>query len=201
MPIFFVMVMMPVEFMHAVFGNEYTIGATVLVFLSIAQFVNVGTGPVGNLLVMTGNQKIWFKISLTAFLLSIICNIIFIPRYGIEGAAVSTLISISILFLLGLIAVKKYLHIWPYDWRYYKGAIAGVAAIFALVLVNLMNIQGVEIKLVFAVIISFGVFGGVLYFIGLDKEDVQVIEFIKGRFLKIQDSNNDIKINEQSYEE
>ncbi len=49
--------------------------------------------------------------------LNIILNFIFIPKLGIKGAALSTLISLSLFNVLKLFFIKKYMKYWPFSWR------------------------------------------------------------------------------------
>ena len=78
------------------FGTEFTQGHTILTVLSIGQLVNAFTGSVALLLIMTGNDK-YTAIAVSASgVLNIILNAILIPRWGSEGAAISTAISMII---------------------------------------------------------------------------------------------------------
>ena len=69
------------------FGEEFKNGYLSLLILIVGQLVNALSGSVGYIMVMTGKQKqasIVFAISAA---LNIIMNLIFIPIFGIAGAA------------------------------------------------------------------------------------------------------------------
>ena len=76
------------------FGEEFKNGYLSLLILIVGQLVNALSGSVGYIMVMTGKQKqasIVFAISAA---LNIIMNLIFIPIFGIAGAAAVTAASL-----------------------------------------------------------------------------------------------------------
>ena len=72
--------------------GEFIIGKNVLILLVISQFITSCSGSVGYILQMTGKQNISIHYIFSA-LLNIILNFIFVPKYGITGAAISSLLS------------------------------------------------------------------------------------------------------------
>lgn len=76
-------------------GFEAYYGA--LVFLAIAQFVNVAVGPAGAMLMYSGFVRLRNRIAIFAFVLNVVLNYILILKWGGGGAAIAT--SLSIVFL------------------------------------------------------------------------------------------------------
>ena len=181
-PFFIVLCFLPQEFMIAIFGPAYVSGWIPLLLLAATQVVNVGTGAVGFILIMTGHQNDWFTISGIIMLFSVIINILLIPRYGMNGAAVASAISVSLIYIVGLFRIRKSLHLWPYDLRYLKGI--GAAAITSLVIFAISWWFGRSSPLLLvsiSAIISYIVFGLMLLTFGLDREDWQFIKVISQR--------------------
>lgn len=77
-----------------IFGNEFVLGNKALTILSIAQLFNCAMGSVGLLLIMTGHQRQAAIGVVISAVLNVIFNALFIPIWGIEGAAIATGISI-----------------------------------------------------------------------------------------------------------
>ena len=75
------------------FGETFTVGHKALIILGIGALCNVFSGSVGFLMSMTGHQIQSAYIFGIACLLNILLNILLIPTFGIEGAAVATCIS------------------------------------------------------------------------------------------------------------
>ena len=58
-----------------------------LLILTAGQFINIMTGPVGNILIMGGNERVLQNITIYISCLGLIGYFILIPLYGITGAA------------------------------------------------------------------------------------------------------------------
>jgi O-antigen/teichoic acid export membrane protein len=89
------------------FGEEFTVGYSVLVILLVGQSVNVGAGAVGLFLDMTGHEKVFRNIVVFAGGLNILLNMILIPRYHMNGAAVASMVSIIMWNVLASRYIKK----------------------------------------------------------------------------------------------
>jgi O-antigen/teichoic acid export membrane protein len=74
----------------SLFGPDFTPGAPALAILAVGQFVNVATGSVGYLLIMTGHEKIVRNNAIVSTVLYVILQAVLVPRYGIIGAALAT---------------------------------------------------------------------------------------------------------------
>lgn len=98
LPFFIIGVFMPQPLLR-IFGDGYLEAAPVLRILLVGQFINAMTGPIAFLLLMTGYEKAYAKAIGAAALLSIIANLVVIPRWGIIGAACVTAATIAILNL------------------------------------------------------------------------------------------------------
>ncbi len=73
-----------------IFGREFVRGENVLIILGCAQLVNLVVGSVGLILNMTGHERSAFRAMLMAVVLNAGLNLVLIPSYGIEGAAIAT---------------------------------------------------------------------------------------------------------------
>jgi O-antigen/teichoic acid export membrane protein len=82
------------------FGPEFVAGAPLLVILALGQFVNVATGSVGYLLMMTGHEKLMRNSVAIAAALNLVLNLVLVPIAGTLGAAIATAISLATLNLV-----------------------------------------------------------------------------------------------------
>ncbi len=76
-----------------VFGREFSPGTSVLIILSIGQFINALCGSVGYIMQMTDHQKLFQHVIFVAAIINIIMNYFLIPVYGINGAAFASIAS------------------------------------------------------------------------------------------------------------
>jgi len=96
-------------YLLSIFGNDFTAGYYALIMLAIGQLINSMAGSVGYLLNMTGYQKVFNKIVLCGAVSNVILNILLIPKYGINGAAFASMLSIIFWNITASIYSKKYL--------------------------------------------------------------------------------------------
>ena len=89
------------------FSVIFKLGVSALIFLSVGKLISSLCGSVGNLLQMTGNQVIFMKCLLCGAIINIILNLLLIPSYGINGAAISSMVSLSSWNILMVYFVKR----------------------------------------------------------------------------------------------
>jgi O-antigen/teichoic acid export membrane protein len=109
-PMLLVLLAFP-EFVLGLFGASFEKGALPLRILAGGQLVNVATGLVGSLLVMTGHEKYIRNNIMVCALLNLAGNLILVPAYGAAGAAASTAFSLGFMNLVSWLLVLKKLRV------------------------------------------------------------------------------------------
>jgi O-antigen/teichoic acid export membrane protein len=95
----------------SLFGAEFQQGYTTLFILSIGMTLNAASGSVGVILLMTGYER-YTAVSVGASAgLSILLNAVFIPLWGVEGAALATATTMVVRNVAQALWVYKKLHI------------------------------------------------------------------------------------------
>ncbi len=175
-PIFLAIAFAGRSILVGVFGAPFAGGEVPLVILCVGQLVNVGTGAVGLLLIMTGRQKLWLRISMAALMGNILLNLSLIPILGMTGAALATSVSVGLMFVIALIQAKRELSVWPYDRRFLKGLYGASVATLALVILSLLPTEYALLEAALFVVTALTVFFATLLVVGLDEEDGDVIK-------------------------
>ena len=93
------------------FGAEFTAGYYALSILCLGQLVNAATCAVSYLLVMTKYERFTAFSDGGGAFLNVGLNALLIPRWGIEGAAVATSISLIIVNIVNAFFVRQKLHL------------------------------------------------------------------------------------------
>lgn len=186
LPLFLVFIFAPQETLMLVFGTPFGEGAIPLMILAVSQLVDVGTGAVSFLLIMSGHQKQWLYTSGGVLIVNLIMNWMLIPQFGLVGAAIVRSVSIMALFLIGLFQVRYFLNLWPYDRRYFKGLLAASIAAFILYLLKSANVNPPALYLSLVILLAVGIFAGLLLLLGLDEEDREFIRLAKLRIKRFQ---------------
>ena len=107
-----------------VFGHEFVQGKTALVILSVAMLAVVGTGNNKVVLLMGGGSAWNMLVTGTSFTVNIVMNLLLIPRFGMNGAAVAFGTSIVYDNFLTAFLVWRLLHLHPFGRGFWL-AIAG----------------------------------------------------------------------------
>jgi len=94
-PVLLLFILCP-SWVMSLFGAQFSNGAIVLTILAVGQFVNVATGSVGYLLIMSGHETTMRNIAMICAIICLILNAILIPQIGLLGAAVATAITLSL---------------------------------------------------------------------------------------------------------
>ncbi|SHM59280.1 flippase [Gracilibacillus kekensis] len=101
------------DILVSIYGSDYAGGGTAIAILSVGQLINSMFGAVGQLLIMTGYEKLNAKVIGFALLCNLILNVLLIPHLGINGAALATSLSMIIWnFILAYLVYKK-LNVYP----------------------------------------------------------------------------------------
>ena len=97
-----------------IFGPEFTEGSTVVVILAGSAMLGAAAGPVDMLLLMAGKST--WSLGNTAVTLgtNVALNLILIPQFGIEGAALAWAASRIVANALPLFQVGRYLRFFPW---------------------------------------------------------------------------------------
>ena len=105
------------QWVMGMFGDEFQKGGILLSILTIGQFVNVATGSVGYLLMMSGNEKLMRNNVAFVAAMSVVLNVFFVPIYGVLGAVIATAICLSAQNLISAYMVSSRLGINTLSWR------------------------------------------------------------------------------------
>lgn len=96
------------------FGKDFVQGETVLLILSFGILVNAVSGNVDQILNMTNNHKIMRNLAVFCLIENIILNAVLIPKYGINGAAIASLITNFSLNFASVYYIKKRLGFYTF---------------------------------------------------------------------------------------
>lgn len=105
-PLIIALALLP-TFALSFFGESYISAKNALLILLIGQVVNAFCGSVGIYLNMTGKQKSFQLILVSALILNIVLNYVLIPKFGMIGAAIATSASMILWNVVAVVYVYK----------------------------------------------------------------------------------------------
>jgi O-antigen/teichoic acid export membrane protein len=137
------------------FGEAYVYGYPVLFLLLIGNVFDALAGPVGALLNMTEYAKYNLINMILLLIMNIILNLLLIPKYGVNGAAIATSISLVTINSVNIIENRILLKVFPYkkDTFFFLAFSAMIYGIDK----NLYNVININIfmKMVIFIIINY----------------------------------------------
>lgn len=156
-----------------VFGHEFEEGWVILVIGAVGQLVNCGTGSVGYLLLMSGNEKRLVRIQMVMAVVTVISCLLLVSQWGIIGAAIATAACNVATNIWCLLEVKKKMRLFPYNRSYWILALPTVVTIAATVGLRIgLRTVGADIAvLVASTIVVYVLFVGTVLLVGLKAED------------------------------
>lgn len=100
------------EMLLLIGGKEFVPASNCLRIIAISMAIGFINNIYGNMILLPSGREKWFTIAcVVGSVLNAITNAIFIPRFGIEGAAMTTVISTLVITIITIIAVKQKLNI------------------------------------------------------------------------------------------
>jgi len=179
LPIFLILFIFPGAVINILFGKEYLAAENVVRILSVSAcfgaFVVIST----NLLSMLGKSKLILTNLFIASLLNLILDIILVPRYGINGAAIATMIVWVSYAIVVLLQVKKFLSFVPFRRTMIK--IFFVSLIPACLLLIIKKFLVINLFSMFLLVSFFFLSYILLIFLTkcLDNYDLMILKSVK----------------------
>jgi len=113
--VIFLCIMLNIDDILQLLPEKFSHGKYVVLFIGSAQLVNLIAGLHGLILVHSAHYKSIIYFNLFLFLITFVTNIIFIPKYGINGAALATLISLFVFNAARMFYVYKTMNFHPFS--------------------------------------------------------------------------------------
>ena len=109
----------------ALFGRGYAAGAAPLVLLALGQLVLNAAGPLTAVINLSGHPRVTLFNNALVFGANLVLCVILVPRYGMTGAAASTLIALCSVTLLQIGQVARLFRIHPFRDDQLRAVAAG----------------------------------------------------------------------------
>ena len=182
LPMFLLMLLLSKEIL-VIFGREFMGGSICLLILALAQLVGASVGSAGMILAMSGKQDLMMYDTLLFCGLNILLNYIFIPFFGIVGAAIASGASITVYSIILLLQVHMLLKMYPYNRKFVSTTLYGVVSFGLVYMAKSFTVHMAEIpKVLVLVTLLIVIFAGLIYKWGGYDEDRLVINVFRENF-------------------
>ena len=111
----FLGIILNVSTLFTLIPNDYSEGLNVVYIISIGTLINISTGVNDAIVFTSAKFNYGTYMLLLLLVLAVFNNLFFIPRFGIEGAAIATALSAFIYNLMKYLYIWKKFHMQPFD--------------------------------------------------------------------------------------
>ena len=118
------------------FGRDFVSGYSVMLVLSISQMISTVFGVATSILNMGDRPKLNLKIMVFGAIITILLNMLLIPKWGGLGAAIGTSIALATIKLIQIKAVTTHFKIIP---NY--SSLLKLSIIFALIVIVFLKLK------------------------------------------------------------
>lgn len=182
LPIFLVLCLFPEAVLNLFFGSAYVAAAPALRILSLGFIINNLLGPNGNTLIAMGESRFIMWSVLAAATLNVILNIVLIPPLGIVGAAIASVVSLSLVNIIFSVKLYSLCRAQPLSKNLLKPLIASIvlALLFRFTIGSFLAVTLWMLPLLF--ILYYAIYGIVTLFTkSFDREDIALLLEIEKR--------------------
>lgn len=182
LPVFLILLVFP-KFFLQFFGEQYTAGAGCLSILVVAFAISAISNLPASIIFMTGKSDLSLINNIATLAINAILNIIFIPIYGVIGAALATGIAFISLCIIRIIEVYTLLKIHPFKFSMLKSITAGFGSlVIVLFLKQMAAVQG-NASVFFNLLLFVGFYLCLICILKFDEEQIQMGNLIKNKLL------------------
>lgn len=178
-PGFILLLIFPEFFITILFGTQYLAATNVLRLIAFGVFYSAMVGPTGNLLIVIGKTKLVLLDFTIAYIINISLNILLIPKYGLEGAATATAVSIFVHNTITIGQIYYYLKLHAFRFMYVRIAIAGLIPGVLLWFLK----DGLTNWIIFASCVAFSITYFILGYLfkAITDDDIMIVREVKKR--------------------
>lgn len=182
LPLFLILFMFPETVISFLFGANYTSAATTLRILSVGFIISNLLGPNGASLIAMGEVRFVMWATLASAVINIGLNVALIPPFGIEGAAIASMVAITSVGLIRCWKLYSVSGAQPLSKNLMRPTLASLAIIFLIYFISTSFLTVTLWMLPLLFILYYGIYGlAVLLTRSFDKEDISMLLAIEER--------------------
>lgn len=170
----FVLLWASVDNLYSLQGEIYASGKVVLFILGVTRLVNMAFGVNGQIINISSHYRFDTLVSFLLAGLAIATNYTFIPRYGLNGAAMATLLSFVLFNVIRFWFVYRKLRIQPFNGSTIKVSLILLSAF--LINYFLPQIENIYIDTIYRSLILIVIVGTPIYLLKVSEEINQMID-------------------------
>lgn len=140
--------------------ESYIEGKWVIILVSIGMLFTTSTGASIQVISTSKKYKVITYLTVGLLILTVITNLIFIPIWGINGAAIATMVTYVVNASIRVLYIRIRMGLSPYRWQHIATLLVAAAAIIPTFFIPFMNNIFIDIPVrsaIITLIFSLGV--------------------------------------------
>jgi len=152
----------------------YEAGRNVVIIIGVGKLITLGASLNGEIIIMSRYYKFNIVAVIILAIFTIASNYLLIPIYGIEGAAIATLLSYLLFHFTRITYVQMKFGVQPFSWNSLKVLVVG--ALVFLITLLIPELPNVILDILIKSFIMAGLYGISIYFLKVSVEVNRIIE-------------------------
>jgi O-antigen/teichoic acid export membrane protein len=179
--VFFLCVWINIDDIFSLLPLKFQGGKWVVFYIGLSQLFNIASGVNGAIIVNSKYYKYDLYTNILLVGITIASNLILIPKYGIDGAAMASAISVLIFNLIRLVLIKVKMNMHPFSLNSLKTIIV----LFVIYYLHqyLPKSTIVLIDIFWKSSITIMIYIPLVLWLNLSEDMTAIISDLKGRFL------------------
>ncbi|MFD2201429.1 lipopolysaccharide biosynthesis protein [Shivajiella indica] len=166
---------------HFVPNNAvYEAGKWVVLWIGLGKVIDILFSVNGEIIVYSKYYIFNITATLIMSITVILLNLLLIPLYGIEGAAIASLLAMGLYNIIKYIYVKLRLDLDPFSWDVAKIILLGIAVYVIQYVVLLKMESGLTDLIIRSILISAIYLAGIYFLKIAEKSQKELIQKVKG---------------------
>jgi len=179
--VFFLCIWLNVDEIFSLLPDKFQGGKWVVLYIALAQLFNMATGINGAIIVNSKYYRYDLYTTVLLVFVTITTNYLLIPKYGIDGAAMATAISVLLYNLIRLVLIKVKMNMHPFSLQTIYTVLLLFAMYFLLDLLPNTSYTFADIIWKSGVVLMISL--PAVFYLNLSKDISSLVKELRGKFL------------------
>ena len=179
--VFFLCIWLNVDEIFSLLPDKFQGGKWVVLYIALAQLFNMATGINGAIIVNSKYYRYDLYTTVLLVFVTITTNYLLIPRYGIDGAAMATAISVLLYNFIRLVLIKVKMNMHPFSLQTIYTVLLLFAMYFLLDLLPNTSYAFADIIWKSGVVLMISL--PAVFYLNLSKDISSLLKELRGKFL------------------
>ena len=179
--VFFLCIWLNVDEIFSLLPDKFQGGKWVVLYIALAQLFNMATGINGAIIVNSKYYRYDLYTTVLLVFVTITTNYLLIPRYGIDGAAMATAISVLLYNFIRLVLIKVKMNMHPFSLQTIYTVLLLFVMYFLLDLLPNTSYAFADIIWKSGVVLMISL--PAVFYLNLSKDISSLVKELRGKFL------------------